>query len=734
MGRNEATIKFNADVATLNDRLKSSESVFKELRSELRLNAAQMQTATDKIQVLEDRHDILQKQLETSQEKTAALSEKVKVAAEIFGENSNQAQKYRTALNNAKTAEENIRKEIIKCNDQLEAQRESVTDTRNAYDKLTDEISDQENSLRDLKRQYENVVLEQGASSKEAKDLQSEMKNLNSELNESKTKLKSAEQKASQFADSLDDANNSAGDVGGYTMFKDVLSDLISSAVTNAISTISTLSEETRDYRTEIGKLNAAVIDNGYSTEVAMDLYTQFYGVLSDSTTASTTVANLSAIQTSQENLESITHSMIGIWSAYGDSIPLDGLAESINETARVGQVTGNLADALNWAGVNEDLFNEQLMACSDEQERQQLIVDTLAENYDGLADSYLENNENIVAANEANADYQESIANIGAAIEPVSTIITDLKTKAIDKLTPAVETISEKIQSLTTWMGEHETAALIIKAVVIGLTVGFIALGIAMSITGIINGVQKALAMLNVTMLANPVTWVIVGIVALVAAIATLWKNSEEFRNFFINAWANIKGAVSSAVDWISTKWTNLKDAIATAKAWFNEHFVTPIRNAVDKVKGFFKFDWELPKIKKPTFSVTWITEGFWANVGKFFGLPGKPKINISWNAEGAIFNKPVIFPTEYGYQGAGEAGPEAIAPIAKLQYYVAEAIDSKIPRNDFSGIEDTIQNLADRAIYLIVNDQKIAEATASANDKVSGNRINLTKRGLAT
>lgn len=91
-----------------------------------------------------------------------------------------------------------------------------------------------------------------------------------------------------------------------------------------------------------------------------MDLYS----VLADETASNTTVSNFMAMQMSQENLNTVLHAATGIWAKYGDSIPLDGLAESINETANVGTVTGNLADALNWAGINEDDFNSKLSLC----------------------------------------------------------------------------------------------------------------------------------------------------------------------------------------------------------------------------------------------------------------------------------------------------------------------------------------------------------------------------------
>ena len=57
-------------------------------------------------------------------------------------------------------------------------------------------------------------------------------------------------------------------------------------------------------------------------------------------------------------------------------------MIESANETAKVGQVTGSLADALNWVGISEDAFNEKLAACSSESERNRLIMETLSGAY----------------------------------------------------------------------------------------------------------------------------------------------------------------------------------------------------------------------------------------------------------------------------------------------------------------------------------------------------------------
>ena len=47
--------------------------------------------------------------------------------------------------------------------------------------------------------------------------------------------------------------------------------------------------------------------------------------------------------------------------------MPIEGLTEAANETAKTGELTGVLADALNWAGITEDDFKARLEACNSE-------------------------------------------------------------------------------------------------------------------------------------------------------------------------------------------------------------------------------------------------------------------------------------------------------------------------------------------------------------------------------
>lgn len=59
-------------------------------------------------------------------------------------------------------------------------------------------------------------------------------------------------------------------------------------------------------------------------------------------------------------------------------------------------------------------------------------------------------------------------------------------------------------------------------------------------AVTGVLTG---SLWGLNIALLANPVTWIVVGIMALVAAFVAAWNYSEKFRGAIMGIWGVMKG-----------------------------------------------------------------------------------------------------------------------------------------------------------------------------------------------
>ena len=203
------------------------------------------------------------------------------------------------------------------------------------------------------------------------------------------------------------------------------------------------IADNTREYRTEMGKLEAAYTTAGHSAEAAKNTYSELAAVLGDTGQAVEASTHLAKLVNNEQDLATWTDICTGVYATFGASLPIEGLTEAANETAKTGQLTGGLADALNWAGVSEDEFQASLDACSTEQERQALITKTLNGLYSEAADNYKEVNKDVLDANKAQGKLEEGMAAVGAIVEPV---ISKFKYFAGTVLLKAVDSIKKVI------------------------------------------------------------------------------------------------------------------------------------------------------------------------------------------------------------------------------------------------------------------------------------------------
>lgn len=201
------------------------------------------------------------------------------------------------------------------------------------------------------------------------------------------------------------------------------------------------LVESTQEYRTIMASLEQSSQSAGYTTEQTAQTYERLQSVLGDTQTAATATANLQAIGLSQQDLMTVTDAAVGAWARYGDSIPIDGLAESINETIQAGQVTGTFADVLNWAGTSEDDFNAKLEAANSTSERANIVMQELANQ--GLAQTgqaWIENNQDIVAMNASTDKMDQAMARLGETLAPLAAGIKSQGADAINFLLDQTE------------------------------------------------------------------------------------------------------------------------------------------------------------------------------------------------------------------------------------------------------------------------------------------------------
>lgn len=201
------------------------------------------------------------------------------------------------------------------------------------------------------------------------------------------------------------------------------------------------------------GKLNAAFQSAGSSAAQATKTFKELYRFLGDSDRAVETAQNLARITTNEKDLAEWTKILQGVYATMGDAIPVETLAESVNETAQVAKVTGTLADALNWMGVSEDAVNSQLATMNTAQEREVYLRSLLNGLYSNAAAIYEHNSKALLDYNQAQANLKIQLADVAAKLLPLITAFSNVAAVVLGVLKPAIEIIVQVIATLCQWI-----------------------------------------------------------------------------------------------------------------------------------------------------------------------------------------------------------------------------------------------------------------------------------------
>lgn len=400
-------------------------------------------------------------------------------------------------------------------------------------------------------------------------------------------------------------------------------------AVAGMTAAFIALDGATEEYRVAQGKLNAGFQAAGFSTDVARKSYRNFYAILGDTDTATEASQLLANMAKNAEDVTKWTRIAAGVHGTFGDSLPIEGLVESANETARTGQVTGVFADALNWVGIMEDDFNAKLEKTTDVSKRNQLIMDTLSKTYDKAADSFYANNQQVINARRNHATLDEMLAKVGDTSSKLKSQLWVLAGAAEDgsiRSGSALDWVQKKADALTDWLSNLDLSNLkkqfdekfaqtlqkagdavqwcrdnsdtliatlkvlagmwAVKKVLdfnSGLTNSISTIGGAvttlLTMTGVLGGQAAATGTatvaqtgLNAAMAANPIGAVILAIEALIAVGVLLYKNWDTIKAGAQSLWNKFKDVSIRIGTAFSGAFNKVKNAAKTALEWVGD------------------------------------------------------------------------------------------------------------------------------------------------------------------
>lgn len=415
-------------------------------------------------------------------------------------------------VNDLGTQINNTTAEINRLQAEMGGVSTETTQAVSAFDRLSQKISQQESDLKGLKQAYSNAVLEFGDGSSEAKQFASQIERLSTELKQSRSAMQDAADAADKLDRSLDDAGNEAKEAS--SAFGDVFSaDMLSDGIQSVVSGIADLVESTSEYRRIMASLEVSSQKAGYNAEQTAQSYQQFYSVLGDEQSSATALSNLQALGLSQEDLTKMIDGTIGAWATYGDSIPIDSLAEAVNETIRTSKVTGTFADVLNWAGTSEDEFNASLENANSETERANLVLKELSrQGLVSAAEEWRNTNSAIVETNKASSDLNDALARAGDALSPMVAKVKEFAANLVNGFLDIAESSDIAIPAITG----------------VATAIGVLA---AASVVSKIGQLVSSLGLLAT--LANPFVLLGAAAAGVAAAIVTLCNSEGEYVDY---------------------------------------------------------------------------------------------------------------------------------------------------------------------------------------------------------
>lgn len=252
---------------------------------------------------------------------------------------------------------------------------------------------------------------------------------------------------------------------------------------------------------------------------------------------------------------------------------------------------------------------------------------------------------------------------NLGALIQCALQLIISLAIGLVDAIPELVSVIPEIIVNIVVALVENFPLIVETLLELIG------ALGMSVfNLIGGLLGMDSQEIMDSITsVFSNLASWG-ADVLQWIRNIGNNIKNGisnffNNVRNFFSNGLNNIRNTTTNILENVKGKFTSIFDNVKNV-----------VKNAIEFVKGLFKFEWSLPSIKLPHFSVS----------GKLDLLtipPQIPKVSIDWYKKAMdqpyLLDDATIFGAANGkLLGAGESGSELVIGTNKLMNMMKQAV----------------------------------------------------------
>ena len=578
--KNEAKIKFTAETSEFTSAIQSANSEMSTLRAEMRLAEASFKNTGDAAEYQKNKTEILEAQLQANADKQEALTQKLEAAKAIYGEDSEEVAKLERALINAQTEEQRLTSELNDTNSGLDQQKTAADEAGSSVDAMAeilvnagiaDKLAEIGQAAYDMAAEFDDasaaIVEGTGASGDALDGLNESAQNafgalansdgsinavantlaeLNTRFGLTGDAAEDATVKFENFADHTGTDGVKAVDSIADVMHRwgmdindlDLLLDDLTTANQSCQMSVDDLSGYLASNSTQFQEL-------GYSSEEALAMLIS----LSDGGADVSSV--MSGLTKGVANLSSETDDVPGAFQAAIEAIENSGsVSEALQQ--QVGDTGKTVEEVFGKKAAQELATNIQ---------NGSFAIDgwtSALQNNDGALQSTTEN------ATTMSDSWQQAVNNVQMAL--------------MSTFAPAIQSVVTAVSGVVTQVAQVVQQSPMAQAMIVGIATALGILATALGISALITVVTKAFALLNTTMLANPVFLVVTAIAALVAGLIYAWNNCEAFRNIVTAVFETIRTFVVNAITIVQTKVTEIFTKIRTTIT----NVVTAIRSKI--------------------------------------------------------------------------------------------------------------------------------------------------------
>ena len=420
------TTKLDKAINDSNVQLRTMQGNLKDVERLLKLDPKNTELLAQKQRILAER-------VEATKDKLTTLNSAMKGAQEALNRN-NAYEKAASDLEAAKQAATEAGDELVTMQTKLERLQKSnapgaaeqIRETEEAIAQLSDTVDSADVEVRTLQETLDGI--------KGPRMTRDEFDALQRELIETERAAEDAEKAFSSFNSGIDEFKRKATEVSGNAgKIKDAFSPVTKAVAGIAAAAIATV-PATEELRSDLSKLDNNAKNAGVGVDAARDAFEKF-AVVSDETDSSVeAVSNLLQAGFTESNLQLALENLAGAYLAFPDTMKIESLADSLQETLATGEATGQFAELLDRLGIGAESFSAGLAVCTTEAEKQNFALSTLANA--GMADVYsgwLDSNEALAANKEATLDLKQSLADLAESIQPLVTKVTEFASKFLD-------------------------------------------------------------------------------------------------------------------------------------------------------------------------------------------------------------------------------------------------------------------------------------------------------------